>query len=144
MGEFGLQSRRSLYAHEVIEADHSAAIRLVRGRSSRHGCRMKRHMRACIVEEDLNRQDEMRNEEHRKPEDYCPWEDTSTIGLWKGFKSTVKSVLLSTEDFFSQMPRSAGYKNPTLFFLITTLAALLAQQLWTMSHPFCMRSTWSP
>jgi len=47
-----------------------------------------------------------------------PWERRLQLGLWKGIKQTIKSVLFSPKNMFSSMPVRGGWREPLAFGLL--------------------------
>jgi hypothetical protein len=47
-----------------------------------------------------------------------PWERRLQLGLWKGIKQTIKSVLFSPKNMFSDMPVKGGWRDPFAFGLL--------------------------
>ena len=47
--------------------------------------------------------------------DATPWERRLQLGLWKGIKQTIKSVLFSPKNMFSSMPVKGGWREPLAF-----------------------------
>ena len=47
-----------------------------------------------------------------------PWESRKELGLWKGVKQTIKSVLFSPRNMFAAMPVRDGLREPLAFGLL--------------------------
>ena len=47
-----------------------------------------------------------------------PWESRGELGLWKGVRQTIKSVLFSPRNMFATMPVRGGLREPLAFGLL--------------------------
>jgi len=56
-----------------------------------------------------------------------PWERRIQLGLWKGIKQTIKSVLFSPKNMFSSMPVRGGWRDPLAFgLLVGSISSMFA------------------
>ena len=63
-------------------------------------------------------------------EAYCPWEDVRAIGWFEAIKQTVMGVLFTPTEFFSKIPRKAGYQAPLLYGVIMGSFGIILGQFW--------------
>jgi predicted Zn finger-like uncharacterized protein len=71
----------------------------------------------------------MRREEDVKAEkrNATPWERRLELGMWKGIKQTIKSVLFSPKNMFSAMPVKGGWREPLAFgLLVGSISSMFA------------------
>ncbi len=76
-----------------------------------------------------NRFEYMRREEDVKAErrHATAWERRLGLGLWKGIKQTIKSVLFSPKNMFSAMPVKGGWREPLAFgLLVGSISSMFA------------------
>lgn len=76
-----------------------------------------------------NRFEYLKKEEDIETEkrDATPWERRLQLGLWKGIKQTIKSVLFSPKNMFSSMPVRGGWRDPLAFgLLVGSISSMLA------------------
>jgi predicted Zn finger-like uncharacterized protein len=65
-----------------------------------------------------------------------PWERRLEIGLWKGIKQTIKSVLFSPKHMFSAMPVKDGWREALAFGLLVGSISSMCAFFWEflMAH----------
>lgn len=76
-----------------------------------------------------NRFEYLKKEEDVETEkrDATPWERRLQLGLWKGIKQTIKSVLFSPKNMFSSMPVRGGWREPLAFgLLVGSISSMFA------------------
>jgi len=76
-----------------------------------------------------NRFEYLKKEEDVETEkrDATPWERRLQLGLWKGIKQTIKSVLFSPKNMFSSMPVRGGWRDPLAFgLLVGSISSMFA------------------
>ncbi len=76
-----------------------------------------------------NRFEYLKKEEDVETEkrDATPWERRLQLGLWKGIKQTIKSVLFSPKTMFSSMPVKGGWRDPLAFgLLVGSISSMFA------------------
>ena len=76
-----------------------------------------------------NRFEYLKKEEDRETEkrSATPWERRLQLGLWKGIKQTIKSVLFSPKNMFSSMPVRGGWREPLSFgLLVGSISSMFA------------------
>lgn len=76
-----------------------------------------------------NRFEYLKKEEDVETEkrDATPWERRLQLGLWKGIKQTIKSVLFSPKNMFSSMPIRGGWRDPLAFgLLVGSISSMFA------------------
>jgi len=59
-----------------------------------------------------------------------PWERRLELGLWKGIKQTIKSVLFSPKHMFSAMPVKDGWREPLAFGLLVGSISSMCAFFW--------------
>ncbi len=59
-----------------------------------------------------------------------PWERRLELGLWKGIKQTIKSVLFSPKHMFSSMPVKDGWREPLAFGLLVGSISSMCAFFW--------------
>jgi len=59
-----------------------------------------------------------------------PWESRLELGLWKGIKQTIKSVLFSPKHMFSSMPVKDGWREPLAFGLLVGSISSMCAFFW--------------
>jgi len=59
-----------------------------------------------------------------------PWERRLQLGLWKGIKQTIKSVLFSPKHMFSAMPVKGGWREPLAFGLLVGSISSMFSFFW--------------
>jgi len=59
-----------------------------------------------------------------------PWERRLELGLWKGIKQTIKSVLFSPKHMFSSMPVRGGWREPLAFGLLVGSISSMCAFFW--------------
>jgi len=59
-----------------------------------------------------------------------PWERRLELGLWKGIKQTIKSVLFSPKHMFSSMPVKGGWREPLAFGLLVGSISSMCAFFW--------------
>lgn len=62
--------------------------------------------------------------------DATPWERRLQLGLWKGIKQTIKSVLFSPKNMFSSMPVRGGWRDPLAFGLLVGAISSMFAFFW--------------
>ena len=62
--------------------------------------------------------------------DATPWERRLELGLWKGVKQTIKSVLFSPKNMFSSMPVRGGWREPLAFGLLVGSISSMCAFFW--------------
>lgn len=79
-----------------------------------------------------NKFEYLRKEEDRKTEKRSAthWERYIEIGLWKGVKHTIKSVLFSPRNMFSSMPVKGGWRKPLAFGLLVGSISSMCAVFW--------------
>lgn len=79
-----------------------------------------------------NRFEYFKKEEDRETEkrDATPWERRLELGLWKGVKQTIKSVLFSPKHMFSSMPVKDGWREPLAFGLLVGSISSMCAFFW--------------
>jgi len=79
-----------------------------------------------------NRFEYQKKEEDVKDEkrDATPWERRLQLGLWKGIKQTIKSVLFSPKNMFSSMPVKDGWREPLAFGLLVGSISSMCAFFW--------------
>jgi len=85
-----------------------------------------------------NRFKYLKKEEDRETEkrSATPWERRLELGLWKGIKQTIKSVLFSPKHMFSAMPVKDGWREPLAFGLLVGSISSMCAFFWEflMAH----------
>jgi len=85
-----------------------------------------------------NRFEYLKKEEDRETEkrSATPWERRLELGLWKGIKQTIKSVLFSPKHMFSAMPVKDGWREPLAFGLLVGSISSMCAFFWEflMAH----------
>lgn len=59
-----------------------------------------------------------------------PWERRLELGLWRGIKQTITSVLFSPKAIFSAMPVRGGWSEPLAFGLLVGSISSMAASFW--------------
>ena len=59
-----------------------------------------------------------------------PWENRLHLGLWKGVKQTITSVLFSPHNMFATMPVKAGLREPLAFGLLVGSISSMCAFFW--------------
>jgi len=59
-----------------------------------------------------------------------PWERRLELGVWKGIKQTIKSVLFSPKHMFSAMPVKDGWREPLAFGLLVGSISSMCAFFW--------------
>jgi len=59
-----------------------------------------------------------------------PWERRLELGLWKGIKQTIKSVLFSPKHMFSSMSVKNGWREPLAFGLLVGSISSMCAFFW--------------
>jgi len=79
-----------------------------------------------------NRFEYLKKEEDRETEkrSATPWERRLELGLWKGIKQTIKSVLFSPKHMFSSMPVKDGWREPLAFGLLVGSISSMCAFFW--------------
>jgi hypothetical protein len=79
-----------------------------------------------------NRFEYLKKEEDRETEKRgaTPWERRLELGLWKGIKQTIKSVLFSPKYMFSAMPVKDGWREPLAFGLLVGSISSMCAFFW--------------
>ena len=79
-----------------------------------------------------NRFEYLKKEEERETEkrSATPWERHLELGLWKGIKQTIKSVLFSPKHMFSAMPVKDGWREPLAFGLLVGSISSMCAFFW--------------
>ena len=79
-----------------------------------------------------NRFEYLKKEEDRETEkrSATPWERRLEVGLWKGIKQTIKSVLFSPKHMFSSMPVKDGWREPLAFGLLVGSISSMCAFFW--------------
>jgi len=79
-----------------------------------------------------NRFEYLKKEEDRATEkrSATPWERRLQLGLWKGIKQTIKSVLFSPKHMFSAMPVKDGWREPLAFGLLVGSISSMCAFFW--------------
>jgi len=79
-----------------------------------------------------NRFEYLKQEEDRDTEkrSATPWERHLELGLWKGMKQTIKSVLFSPKHMFSSMSVKDGWREPLAFGLLVGSIGSMCAFFW--------------
>jgi hypothetical protein len=90
-----------------------------------------------------NRFEYLKKEEDRETErrSATPWERRLELGLWKGIKQTIKSILFSPKHMFSSMPVKDGWREPLAFGLLVGSISSMCAFFWEflMAHSGFLR-----
>ena len=90
-----------------------------------------------------NRFEYLKKEEERETEkrSATPWERHLELGLWKGIKQTIKSVLFSPKHLFSTMPVKNGWREALAFGLLVGSISSMCAFFWEflMAHSGFLR-----
>ncbi|MBW1857671.1 MAG: zinc-ribbon domain-containing protein [Deltaproteobacteria bacterium] len=79
-----------------------------------------------------NRFEYLKKKEERETEkrSATPWEKRLELGLWKGIKQTIKSVLFFPKHMFSAMPVKDGWREPLAFGLLVGSISSMCAFFW--------------
>jgi len=66
----------------------------------------------------------------RKKRIATPWENRLQLGLWKGVKQTITSILFSPRNMFAAMPVKDGWREPLAFGLLVGSISSMCAFLW--------------
>jgi len=74
----------------------------------------------------LRKEEDVRTEKRHA----TPWERRSELGLWRGIKQTLKSVVFSPRNIFSTMPVRGGWREPLAFGLLVGSISTMVAFFW--------------
>ncbi len=74
---------------------------------------------------------QFQEEYHDEDDRECPWEERESYGTLNAYFATATKSLLHPTEFFSRLPKDAGYLNPILFGVMTIVLSVVFAFIWS-------------